>query len=199
MDGQTLLFLGSSVTYGSGANGRSFVELLDEKYSCTCIKLAVSGTTLVDENPSSYVSRLTSESRSIAKVDHLLVQLSTNDATGCKPLGVLNTGKNPSEFDTKTVIGAIEYIIAFAKETWNCKVSFYTGTYYESAAYEAMVKALLNIQKKWDIGVLDLYNDPAMRAVSKEEYATYMVDPIHPSAFGYKQWWLPKFEEFFLS
>lgn len=199
MDGETLMFLGSSVTYGSASNGRSFVDMIDEKYGCTCIKLAVSGTTLVDNGPTSYVARLKAESVNYPEVDHLIVQLSTNDATGQKRLGKVSDSKELESFDTSCIVGAIEYIIAFAKETWDCKVSFYTGTYYDSLHYSYMVDALPKIQEKWGIGVLNLYYDEEMRAVSDEDYARYMQDPIHPNVVGYEEWWLPKFEEFLLA
>ena len=32
-------------------------------------------------------------------------------------------------------------------------------------------------------------------AVSPEEYARFMADPIHPTLEGYKEWWLPYFEK----
>ena len=199
MDGKIFIFLGSSVTYGSASGGRSFADLIGERNNCTAIKLAVSGTTLVDNSASSYVARLKNESANYPVCDHLIVQLSTNDATGNKPLGVMTDSMDINSFDTSTVIGAIEYIIAFAKNKWNCKVSFYTGTKYDSAAYKNMVDALLEIQKKWGIGVLDLYNDPEMNAVSPSDYNKYMSDPIHPTLKGYEEWWLPKFEEFILA
>lgn len=199
MDGKTFIFLGSSVTYGSASNGRSFVDLIDEKHGCSCIKLAVSGTTLVDNGPLSYVARLKSESCNYPVCDHLIVQLSTNDASGNLPLGVMTDSKDIDSFDTSTVIGAIEYIIAYAQATWGCKVSFYTGTKYNSTAYKNMVDALLQIQQKWDIGVLDMYNDPEMIAVAPADYMRYMADPIHPNLVGYEEWWLPKFEEFLIA
>ena len=58
LENKTIFFLGSSVTYGSAAGGVSMVDLLAETCNCTCIKEAVSGTTLADINERSYVSRL---------------------------------------------------------------------------------------------------------------------------------------------
>lgn len=197
MDGKTFIFLGSSVTYG--VNGRSFVEMIDERHGCTCVKLAVSGTTLVENGNLSYVTRLKNESSKHPVCDHLIVQLSTNDASGGLPLGTMTDSKDINSFDTSTVIGAIEYIIAYAKDKWNCKVSFYTGTKYNSTNYKNMVDALLQIKEKWDIGVLDLYYDPEMIAVSPSDYMKYMNDPIHPNLVGYEEWWLPKFEEFLIA
>ena len=194
LDGKTYIFLGSSVTYGSASGGKSFVEFIAENHDVTCVKFAVSGTTLVDNGSSSYVQRLTNETRRVKKADHLICQLSTNDATQNKPLGKVSDSKNIEDFDTTTIIGAMEYIIAFSQEKWNCHVSFYTGTKYDSALYQKMVNALYDLQEKWGIGIIDLWNDEEMNAVSKRDYAKYMSDSIHPTLLGYEEWWTPKFE-----
>ena len=98
------------------------------------------------------------------------------------------------DFDTMTVAGAIEYIIAYARKTWNCPVIFYTGTKYNSKTYQKMVDLLLQIRDKWDITVLDLWNDKKMNAIGPTIYRTYMVDKIHPGKAGYRNWWTPEFE-----
>ena len=59
-----------------------------------------------------------------------------------------------------------------------------------------MVDRLLALGEKWPIHVLDLWHDPAMLAVSPEDYARYMHDPIHPTREGYVSWWTPRFETF---
>jgi len=200
LDGKKFLFLGSSVTYGSNSGGKSFVDFIKENNDCTCYKFAVSGTTLVDNGSSSYIQRLKNDTRKVKTVDHLICQLSTNDASQSKPLGYLSDSFEMEDFDTSTVIGAIEYIIAYSKDRWGCKVSFYTGTVYTkptSGNYEDMIEALYDIQEKWDIGILDLWNDEEMNAVSSRNYAKYMADDgIHPTLRGYEEWWTPKFEEF---
>lgn len=71
-------------------------------------------------------------------------------------------------------------------------VIFYTGTKYDSDLYKKMVELLLSIQKKWQIDVIDLWNDIEMNQVSPENYKRYMSDPIHPLRDGYREWWLPK-------
>ncbi len=197
LDGKTYVFLGSSVTYGSASGGWSMADYIASRHDCTVVKWAVSGTTLVTgpNDSNSYVARMLNQMRRQSKCDHLIVQLSTNDASQNKPLGKLGDSMNKEDFDTTTVIGAIEFIIASAKEKWDCPVSFYTGTKYDSAAYKAMVDALLEIREKWGIGVIDLYNDPEMNAISDVDYNRYMSDPIHPNKTGYMKWWGPKFEE----
>ena len=200
LEGKNYLFLGSSVTYGSASGGYSMADCLKETEGCKIYKEAVSGTTLVNNGSSSYVQRLIlwGKKAKNTKYDHVIVQLSTNDATQNKPLGKVSESCDKKDFDTPTVAGAIEYIIAFSKETWNCHVSFYTGTKYDNANYKKMVDLLYDIGEKWGIGIIDLYNDPEMNAVSKKDYAKYMAnngtDGIHPTKLGYIEWWTPKFK-----
>lgn len=190
-----LIFLGSSVTYGSASNGWSMCDYLSEQYGCNVKKYAVSGTTLARYGNQSYVERLETEVDKNAPCDFFICQLSTNDANlrHVIPLGTISTSKNKEDFDTKTVIGAIEYIIATVKENWNCPISFYTGTKYDNKNYQEMVDALKELQAKWDIGIINLWDDAEMNAVSKEDYAKYMADGVHPTKLGYEEWWGPKF------
>lgn len=163
---KTFFFLGSSVTYGYASGGVSFVDYISQRNNCTCVKEAVSGTTLVDNGATSYIRRMINNFDSAAACDHFICQLSTNDATQNLPLGSISNSYNSSDFDTSTIIGAMEYIIAYAKNTWNCPVTFYTNTYYNRPNYQTMVDALYKLQEKWGIGIIDLWNNEEMRNVS---------------------------------
>lgn len=195
LSGKQIIFLGSSVTYGSAAKGESFVDFMEKRDGIVPVKEAVSGTTLVDNGEKSYIARMLTIDPKI-NADAFVCQLSTNDASKEMPLGEISDGYELDDFDTQTVAGAIEYIICYAKSTWDCPVIFYTGTQYESAQYAQMVDLLLQIQKKWDIGVINLWDDAEMNAVSKEDYNLYMVNGVHPSRAGYRDWWTPKFETY---
>lgn len=178
---KTVLFLGSSVTYGSAAGGVSFADFMREQCGIVMVKEALSGTTLADVDDGSYVARLKRVDRRI-KVNLCIVQLSTNDAGRGVPL---------SETEA-----AIRFIVEYVKETWKCPVVFYTGTYFDSEHYTKMVELLRDLQKECGFHILDLWDDPDMRAVSQEDYKRYMADPVHPSVEGYRSWWTPKFMEF---
>ena len=52
------------------------------------------------------------------------------------------------------------------------------------------------LQDKYGIGVIDLWNDEEMNDVSEKEYEVYMADPVHPTQAGYLEWWPPKMEEY---
>ena len=199
LNGKTFIFLGSSVTYGSANGGISFCEYIAERNKCICKKYAVSGTTLADNGEVSYVQRMNAFVKENSDCDHFICQLSTNDAWQNKPLGKISDSFERDSFDAHTVTGAIEYIIALAKETWNCPVSFYINPKYDSAAYQSMVDRLYELQKKWGFGILDFWNDEEANRLDKAQYAKYMNDPVHPTGAGYLEWWTPKFEEYLIA
>lgn len=192
--GKTVIFLGSSVTFGYGSFGVSFPDYLEKTDGIIAVKEAVSGTTLVDIKSNSYVSRMKTIDKSI-QADAFVCQLSTNDATKKIPLGKISESFDLNDFDTNTIAGAIEYIIAYAKDTWNCPVVFYTQAKYDSDHYGKMVDLLLNIQQKWDITVIDLWNDEEINNITDEQKEIYLVDHIHPTKAGYKEWWLEIFQK----
>jgi lysophospholipase L1-like esterase len=179
---KTVLFLGSSVTYGSAAGGISFVEILGERCGINYIKEAVSGTTLVDIDERSYMSRLKALGTD-PKPDLFVCQLSTNDAK--------------RKLDISEIEKAISFILDYAKKTFSCPTVFYTNTYYENEEYSKMVDLLYSLKERYDFYILDLYHDEDMLNVSEEDRARYMKDKVHPTLLGYAEWWTPKFIEFF--
>ena len=196
LNGKTIIFLGSSVTAGYGSLGVSFADFLEKSDGITAIKEAVSGTTLVDVKNNSYVSRMKTVDKDIS-ADAFVCQLSTNDATKEMPLGEISDSFSMNDFDTQTVAGAIEYIIAYANKTWNCPVVFYTQAKYDSDHYAKMVDLLLKIQDKWNLTVIDLWNNSEINSITDEQREIYLVDRIHPTKAGYKEWWLPEFQKCF--
>ena len=178
---KTILFLGSSVTYGSASQGVSFVDIIRDNCGAICIKEAVSGTTLTDINEKSYVSRLKAIDKDI-KIDLFICQLSTNDAT--------------REIEISKIKEAICFILNYVKKVFDCPIVFYTSTYFKSDKYASMIELLYSLKKQYHFYILDLYHDEDMLNVSGEDYKQYMNDPVHPTFLGYKEWWTPKFVDF---
>ena len=200
LEGKVIFWLGSSVTEGASSGQESMADFLAKKHGAQCIKEAVSGTTLANRASSSYVSRLNqylaSDERA-GHVDAFICQLSTNDKGFPDGFGVVTPAdvRDAAAFDTATTFGAMEYIIATAKDTWDCPVYFYTNPPMGDENYETMVQSLEEIAGKWGVTIIDLYRDQAFNDISEEERALYMADSIHPTKAGYREWWLPKFEE----
>ncbi len=196
--GKTIIFLGSSVTEGYGACGTSFVQYFEAQDGVIPIEEAVSSTTLVDTGDTSYIPRMERIDKTI-QADAFVCQLSTNDATRGLPMGEISDSFDRNDFDTTTIAGAIEYIISYASETWNCPVIFYTGSKYDSDAYSEMVELLLEIQEKWNIGVIDMWDDEEFNDITSTDREIYMLDGIHPTKIGYRDWWTPYMREYLIS
>lgn len=179
--GKTILFLGSSVTYGATSGGISFVEFTAKECGFNYIKEAVSGTTLADIDDSSYVSRLKKLNKNL-KIDLAVCQLSTNDSYKGIPL--------------KRTREAIIFIIDYLNKTFGCPVAFFTGTRFESPGYAKAVAMLSDLKEDYDFGLLDLWNDKEMQSVSDADYTRFMRDGVHPTLEGYRDWWTPKFVDF---
>lgn len=194
ISGKTILFLGSSVTKGFSARGESFVDYIQKRNQCVCIKEAVSGTTLLNSGSTSYIPRMLKLKTN--KVDAFVCQLSTNDRVYKTRLGNISQSTNRDDFDITTTTGAIEFIISFAKETWKCPVVFYTNPYFKNDRYKAMVDRLLEMKDKWGIDMIDLcYNEEINRIPDQDHRLYMMMDHIHPVRAGYKLWLTPVFEK----
>lgn len=194
LENKKVLFLGSSVTNGAAALYQSIPEYFGARMGCTFIKEAVDGTTLTDNGSDSYIRRLLNHVDADEKIDLLVCQLSTNDASKGLPLGEVSEKSVLEEFDTGTITGAMEYIICYAEQTWGCPVVFYTNARFESENYQEMVERLYQLADKWEIGILDLWSDDGFNQITETERALYMKDNIHPYKAGYRDWWGPELE-----
>lgn len=214
LKGKTFFFLGSSVTYGASSEGESFADFIAKRQGATSIKKAISGTSLMDVdqpktndaefkdsplNGKSYVYRFDDYLASDEKVEHvdaLVLQLSTNDAKAGVDYGEVTPDfvRDTNSFDVKKSVGAMEYIIAKAKEVWNCPVLLYSNAYYFNNYYPLLVDAAKPLVDKWGITYLNMYEDEEFNNITDEQKSLYMHDRIHPTKAGYRDWWTPAFE-----
>ncbi|MFQ6794516.1 MAG: GDSL-type esterase/lipase family protein [Thomasclavelia sp.] len=215
---KTIGYLGSSITYGFQSEGTAFPDYIQKITGSTSIKQAITGGPLAKKegvrDEISYITQL--ENGSIdanSNLDALVVQLSTNDASLGIDFGTLSKSYDLKDFDYSTITGAIEYIIAYAKEKWDCPVIFYTNPYLSDEAikhfveinggdvqeikdvyqttYQKMVDILLEVQAKWDIDVIDMWNNSSFINTNINLRDYYMCDPIHPYKAGYLFWYTP--------
>ncbi|MCI9032275.1 MAG: SGNH/GDSL hydrolase family protein [Clostridia bacterium] len=222
--GKTFYWLGSSVTLGMESGDVAVADYIAARNGSTCIKEAVSGTTLIDEpykkfftSYDSYITRLktTEAFDRTKKIDAFFCQISTNDAKEefkDKRGAVTGTDVTDKEsFDVKTTVGAMEYIVAYVRETWNCPVYFFSNARFDDTGerksknpkgseYASVVKAAYEVAEKWnavgaDVRIIDLFNDEEFNDISGEDYDFYMHDPVHPYKAGYLKWWTPAFEK----
>lgn len=226
LEGKTIYWLGSSVTYGSGSSGQSVAHYLAQTDGAVCVVDAVSGTTLAtysESDETSYLARLLKgeKLKPEERIDFFVCQISTND---CKDENVGQLGELTGDdvtdldsFDTATTAGSLEYVIRYVHDTWNCPIYFYSCAYFgdeglrgnqspSGTNYEKLVDMTHQAAEKWNrlgeyqVKVIDLYHDTEFNAlVSDTDYEFLMRDAIHPRKAGYMVWWLPEFQKAFYS
>lgn len=160
------------------------------------------------------------------RVDTMFVQLSTNDISQYKTSegvsgGHLDFGfvsadsvRNSEDFDVNTSFGALEYIVAKAQETWNCKVVVYVchmsasefsafkanGFDYskmdDASDYAVMRKAAIEIAKKWGVEVIDLWGDAEVNKTLHGNASRYIADTLHLHLLGYEKVLWQKFRKY---
>lgn len=191
LKGMDICFLGSSITLGYGSLNESFVDFLAKHNQANFYKEAVNGTTLVQENDNdeSYVTRSKRIDRN-RHFDLFVCQLSTNDASKNKKLGNIN------DINPDNICGAINTIIEYVRNTWECPILFYSNCYFESDSYLKMVETFKKIALNKNVGFIDLYSDEKFNDISSDDRSLFMADTLHPTKAGYLKWWLPKIEEF---
>ena len=200
--GKTFYWLGSSVTLGMESGDVAVADYIAARNGATCVKEAVSGTTLIDEP----------YKKIFASYDSYITRLKTTKAFKDKRGAVTGTDVTEKEsFDVKTTIGAMEYVVAYVRETWDSPVYFFSNARFDDTGerksrdpkgseYAVLVEAAYEVAEKWnsvgaDVRIVDLFNDEEFNDISSEDYDFYMHDPVHPYKAGYLKWWTPAFEK----
>ena len=192
LEGMTIIQLGSSVTAGMG--GVSFAEYIAKRSGGTLVKEAALGTSLSNYGKGadrSYINRMRENIDPEIDADLFMCQLSTNDFKRGTPLGEVSEYTELGDFDVETLAGGIEYILTYAKQTWDCPIMFYTCADFDDPEYEAAIDLLYELQNKYEFGIIDLYHN---LYTDIPQYRVYMIDGIHPTSRGYLEWWTPYME-----
>lgn len=176
LTGKTIYWLGASVTEGMAAGNVSMAEYIAKRNQCTCVKEAVSGTSMLnqpvyEEDGSVRVSKDTGKELQPyiyrmengafdpeETVDLFVIQITTNDCGGEKnnTWGTVTADevRDRNLFDLNTTLGAAEYIVSYVQETWGCPVVFYTGAWFgenekswEKTPNGSEYEALINAMK----------------------------------------------------
>ncbi len=217
LQGKTIFWLGSSITFGLTAHGEATADMLAKHNGGTCYKEAASGTTIanipateematiltqiIGADPSKEDLSFTARIHNLpldVQPDLFVLQLSTNDSRlPAESIGAISESTDTADFDLATTLGGMEYIMAYVRNHWHCPVLIYTSPFLsDDEQYKAMLDNTYKVADKWSAYILDMTTDKAFNTVGRENYDLYMApDGIHPTRAGYQLWWLPRFEE----
>ena len=196
--GKSIYSDGDSIADGAGSNGVSYAHLLRDKYNMTLTDESVGGTTIAvqDGRTDSIYERITSMT---GDYDYVLFEGGTNDVSLSIRLGEITDGVN-AEFDTTTVLGALEGICQFLNTTYfdaqklfifvNKRVDV---TFNKTNETFAKMKEVL---KKWGIPYIDIGNVTNLGNWNSTVAGDYfLADKLHPTLKAYKKFYLPYVEK----
>lgn len=179
---KAVLFLGSNLTYGFNSLGESFVDYLWHKDGLIGIKDVENNTYLTHRDSfqkgDSYIERFQNDLK-LEKPDALMIEVANKDLDNDIVLGDIAD----KHYDTKTLVGALEYFISQTKLLWGCPIIVFIDYQKDKEKYDRLIKKVLQLRQKWGIEIIDLSHNTKI----DEE----------PTRCQYRDIWLPIFEKKF--
>ena len=81
-------------------------------------------------------------------------------------------------------------LIKYVQTKWCCPVIFYTCIRENDVTYKQLVNHLYRLKTKWDIHIIDVYNNDELNKLAKSD-KEMMADDSHPTKKGYRYLYTP--------
>lgn len=194
----TVLFFGTDFTRGKKGD-ISFVDQLQEKKLIHAMKFCSDDDVTLTKrrNDNNYIDMLTSLPVDEYMPAYVMIEIPYGDIKRHSKIGEISDGAWCADFDTKTLIGAMEYIVIYCRDTWGCPVGFYTGYYPEDEDYQKLIDAMNIVAEKWKVDTIDFCNSPSI-TINDDNKKEYLASKHYPTAQGYKEFFTPMVEVFFV-
>lgn len=197
MKDDTIVFVGSDFTLGLKADNQSFIDYLKVVDGLNAATFTEENIGLTSKKDVSFISLVESIPKEHASPKAIFCEIPYYDAKHGTKLGEISDSYMLSDFDTETAIGAMEYIMCYAKMNWSCPVFFYTlADYNSSKKYEKLVSAALRVSDKWNMPMLDFTSNDKIASLEKSDKSLYFVDSRNMTKAGYNEIIAPEFENF---
>ena len=199
MKDDTIVFVGSDFTLGLKADNQSFIDYLRAVDGLNAATFTEENIGLTSKKDVSFISLVESIPKEHASPKAVFCEIPYYDAKHGTKLGEISDSYMLSDFDTETAIGAMEYIMCYAKMNWSCPVFFYTSADYNSSKkYEKLVSAARRVSDKWNMPMLDFTSNDKIASLEKSDKSLYFVDSRNMTKAGYNEIVAPEFENFIM-
>ena len=200
MQDDTVVFVGSDFTMGVKSDNQSFVDYLKTVDGLNAATFTDENIGLTNKKDSSIISLVESIPKQHASPRAIFCEIPYYDARHGTRLGGLSSSYMLGDFDTETAIGAMEYIICYAKQNWSCPVFFYTACEKKpSNKYAKLVNAAHQVADKWNMPMLDFTSNcvtSEIRELLDSDKSLYFVDNRNVTKAAYNEVIAPEFERF---
>ncbi len=187
--GKRMLWMGSSFSAGTGSGGITLCDYLTHINSMEIINESLAHSYLSSVTQNSAVKRFRSSLALVSHTDYLVIEISPIDAEMTP--GTVSEGFDRFTFRIKTTIGALEYLIAYARDLWDPEIILFTLPYCSDPSYERLIGQVHEVSEKWNVHLIDMYHDRELENPDPVKRSLYMTDITHPTKAGLRDWIVP--------
>lgn len=189
LSSKRILWLGSSFSASTGSAGITLCDYLAQINDAEIINESLEHSYLSSTMQNSAVKRIRSSLALVSHADCLVIEVSPIDAQLTH--GDISDSQDRFTFKLKTTIGALEYLIAYAKELWNPTIILFTLPYCSDPSYEQLITKVHQVSDKWNVHLIDMYHDRELENPDPVKRSLYMTDMNHPTKAGLLNWIVP--------
>lgn len=187
--GKHMLWMGSSFSAGTGSAGITLCNYLSHINSMVIINESLAHSYLSSLTQNSAIRRFRSSLALVSHTDYLVIEISPIDAEMTH--GTVSESFDRFTFRTKTTIGALEYLIAYALNLWKPEIILFTLPYCSDPSYEQLIRQVHEVSQKWNVHLIDMYHDRELENPDPVKRSLYMTDITHPTKAGLRDWIVP--------
>ena len=200
LKGKKMLFMGDSITYGSGdavspfRTGRAWAGRIADLTGAITINAAVGGAKVSFQRGDDNWVYSQYEPYVNEKFDIIVMHGGVNDARYDRPVGTLSEGKDEATLkkNQTNYVGGLEWIF-YMVSTTNTEAKLYfianhrldghsKGSAKDMSAYFNAAKQAC---EKWGVTFIDLYNNKELNDKLETKTTKYLPDTLHLNAAGY--------------
>lgn len=205
LHGKKILNYGDSIAFGGGFSG-GYAGIIANEYGMTVQDRSASGSTLHYMEGRGCIASRISGDEIYPNIDYVFVNGGYNDVaneTGNDWIGNLSNDYNGS-YNASTLYGALELSCKILKTKYpkakvifiitpKIRSSFQPVWDGETASFNAVHKAIIEVCQKWSCGYVDLFTKSDFNSKFTQYYQyTANSDGIHPTEEGYRLFYVPQ-------
>lgn len=204
---KTVMTFGDSIMHGDGNCFVGIADMLSQRYLMTPIDYSKGGSTFGRvTNRQQITSQISRASNENEIADIILINGGTNDMRKSKP-GSISDDFDYEKYGCEDFCSGMEYALGTLKDYYPDTPVVYIRVHNMEYGIERnelhFGNLALDICEKWDIDVVDIFNETDFNTHDKEQKNIYTVhtktckngDSIHPNKLGYYKFYIPLISE----
>ena len=203
LSGKSALFIGDSVAYGQGNDGKAWSYYINREYNLSnCTNVAALGASWTYNSTTSTMRIINQYKDNLENYDFIILEGGINDLTNGSTWGEVSDSKTIVP-DSQIITEAMDEAFSKAIKKWpNSRIGYIllyntqdSGRANHSTQLDEYHNLIISICNKWNIPVFDMYSGKVIEnnvEVTFDELldvhnTTYLEDRLHLNGAGYEK------------